>query len=770
MNFNNIERGNDVYDNTLRSSQWVLSSPIIINETDPAHNWASTVASEPWCSGSGIWTDPYIIQNVTIDLQEATGSCISIIHSNVYFQIRNCILLNSGWVIFNSAGIYLDNTNNGQLLSNNCSNHSYNGITLFQSDNNTISGNFASNNQNGIELDYSDYNTITGNAPSSNSYKGIDLRSSDNNTITGNVLNFNRIGVNLDSTVNCSVTGNTMSSCGVSVWCNDYELDEFVSNKIDITNTVNGKSVYYYINRNNLGNGDFINPGQIILVNCTDSFLSNFDITDASYGIQVLFCDNITIYNSDFTNNYLGISVRYSSFINITDNTASNNQAGMNVLGSENCTISGNDANDNSDPVNFWGYGISVSSCENCNISDNTANNNFESGLYVGHSEELDIFGNTFNYNRYGIRTGNIIECEIEGNVINGNVSFADHWDVGIYLFSSYGGVSINNTLKNNLMTYCGLLLGYDVELEYMTSQDIDDTNLVNGKPIYYYTDQTGLISTNFSNAGQIFLINTNNSVIDNLLFSDTTIGIQSFYSNGNTISNCEFKRNKQTSFELRYSDNNEIVGNTFSDTNDNHLWLEYCNGNNITDNSITDDPVMNPHIGIWMSSCNNSYVLRNDVSDCFVGIQVYGEYNIFSGNNLSNNFKDGLYISNSGHNTITNNTLNSNEMGLNLELSDYNDILNNTMNNNREFGLHLIESNYNTVTDNIFRCNGYACWTDEDGTGNTFSNNICEECPTDGNGDGIPGFPFYYIIIIIGIVGLIGIVLVILLRKRAKH
>ncbi|GAH36107.1 unnamed protein product, partial [marine sediment metagenome] len=68
LNLNNTEKINDVYDNTLRSSQWILSSPIIINELEPTQNWASTAASEPWCSGSGIWTDPYIIQNVTIDL------------------------------------------------------------------------------------------------------------------------------------------------------------------------------------------------------------------------------------------------------------------------------------------------------------------------------------------------------------------------------------------------------------------------------------------------------------------------------------------------------------------------------------------------------------------------------------------------------------------------------------------------------------------------------------------------------------------------------
>lgn len=768
LKFNNTEIIDNTYSNALRSSQWVLSSPIIINETEPTQNWASTAASEPWCTGSGILADPYVIQDVTIDLQGAGGKCISIIDSNVYFQIKDSTLINSGWDVYDGAGIYLYNTNNGQLLNNNCSNHEYTGIYLKECDYNEISGNIASNNQMGIDLHYCHYNNITGNAVNSNN-NGISIGLSDNNTISGNVLSFNTNGISLSSTENCTVTGNIMSSCGISVYFSDYELDEFVSNKIDITNTVNGKPVYYYISRNNLGNTDFINPGQIILVNCTDSFLSNFDITYTSSGILVLFCDDITIYNSDFTNNVMGIVVRYSSFVNITDNTVSNNLAGMNLYGGENCTISGNDVNDNTDPIDPWGYGygIRLGDCENCTVSDNTANNNFESGLDVWASGELDIFGNTFNYNRYGIKTSDIVESKIEGNVINGAASYVDNYDAGIVLSSYWDDESANITLKDNLMTNCGLILGSVEKLEHITSHDIDVTNLVNGKPLYFYTNETGLIPTDFSNAGQIFLINSNNSVIDNLLFSNTTIGIGLYYSNGNTISNCEFKHNKQNDFELMYSNNNEIVGNTFSDTNENHLFLLFCNGNNITDNSITDDPVNNPRTGIVLGECNNSYILRNDISDCSAGIEANGEYNTFSGNNLSSNFGNGLFIYGYGHNTITNNTLNNNWHGLSLESSDYNDILNNTMNNNREYGVHLFDSDYNTVSDNILRFNREGCWTDEGGTGNTFSNNICEEWTENGDGDGVTFIPGYNLALIIGVISMIS---AILLRKRYKH
>ena len=176
----------------------------------------------------------------------------------------------------------------------------------------------------------------------------------------------------------------------------------------------------------------------------------------------------------------------------------------------------------------------------------------------------------------------------------------------------------------------------------------------------------------------------------------------------------------------------------------------------------------MNPSPGIILSNCNNSYILRNDISDCLVGIMANGEYNTFSGNNLSSNHDHGLYISYSGHNTITNNTLNNNNWhAMVLEASNNNDILNNTMSDNTGYGVWLIDSNDNTVSDNTFRCNSQGCWWDEGGTGNTIDNNICEDCPEDGNGNGIPEVPGYNLILIIGV---ISIITAILLRKRYKH
>ncbi|MFX0059502.1 MAG: NosD domain-containing protein [Candidatus Hodarchaeota archaeon] len=743
----------------IKSSQYVLTSPIIINQSEPTQTWAYTELNYVWCSGSGTWADPYLIQDVTIDLNDGAGSCITVADSTgIYFRIMDCTLINSGWEIYNSAGIRLENTNNGFLINNTCSSHEYVGIYLYESDNNTISGNLAGYNQQGISLLNSHNNTIINNAIFQNNI-GIHNAISHNNTINGNIANNN--GISISGSENCTLSSNIFTSGGIAV---SGELDELITLNIDISNLANAKAIYYYKNKEMLMNSDFINPGQILLVNCSDSIFTNFDITYTGTGLYLGYCDNITISNGDFNYNDVGISIVTSSFINISDNYAENNDVtGISVYNSENCTCSGNNANDNYDPDGWgYGYGIAFSSCENCTILGNTANNNFYSGLDILYCNEMIISGNTFSNQYYGINGYNIDNSKIDGNIINGRVTL-DLWCIGIY----FAYESFNNTLTNNQMTNCGIKLYEYDDLIYLKSHDIDDTNLANGKPIYYYVDQDGLIAADFNNAGQILLINTNNSVMDNLQISNTSVGIWVLKSNGNTISNSDLKHNKEEAIFMLNSNDNIITGNTINDNGETALILRECTNNNITDNSITDDPVNNPRTGISIQECNNFNILRNDISGCYNGLEIFGDYNTVSFNNISNNQDNGIWLSDAIYNTFSNNIINNNSWnGLYLEVSDNNDILNNTISYNKAYGLYLSTSDSNTVEGNTFYCNRDGCWQD-DGSGNTFYNNSCEDCPEDENGGPeFPGIPGYNLILIIG---LISVFTAILMKRRKK-
>jgi len=195
------------------------------------NNWTAA-KSVGICTGSGTYSDPYIIEDLEID-GGGTGSCISIVDSDVYFKIQNCTLFNSGANMPNS-GITLINVNNSQLINNNCSSN-WSGIFLYSSDNNTVVGNTANNNHLGIFL-YSDSgnNYISGNNASYN-MNGIDLSYSNSNTITGNTANNNERGLDIYNSYYNTITGNTVNNNNYGVYHLDYSID----NTLYLNNFIN---------------------------------------------------------------------------------------------------------------------------------------------------------------------------------------------------------------------------------------------------------------------------------------------------------------------------------------------------------------------------------------------------------------------------------------------------------------------------------------------------------------------------------------------------
>ena len=155
-------------------------------------NWTDTNSIYDWCSGSGTWSDPYIIENVSID-GGGSGSCILIENSNDYFIIRNCTIYNSG-TSGNDAGISLVNLSYGSLIKNNCS-FNNNGIFLNNAvENTTISQNIISNNSLVGIFFTQDYLTppVQNNLIYNNTFIGNNFNALDNGT--NNVWNTTEMG------------------------------------------------------------------------------------------------------------------------------------------------------------------------------------------------------------------------------------------------------------------------------------------------------------------------------------------------------------------------------------------------------------------------------------------------------------------------------------------------------------------------------------------------------------------------------------------------
>ena len=241
----------------------ILSGKIHID-----NNWTAAKAAGI-CTGSGSYSDPYVIQNLEID-GEGSGSCILIENSDVYFKIEDCTLYNSE--DHPNAGILLNNTDNGFLIYNNISNNNGYGIYVYSSSNNEISGNNANNNGGGISLSYSDNNTILGNI-CENNWNGVTLGHSNNNLISENTVNNNdNVGIGYYISYNNIISGNIIyynNKWGISLWSSQH--NNITGN---IVNHSGDLGIYVHLSLlNNIYLNCFINN----TINAYDDRLNNWD-------------------------------------------------------------------------------------------------------------------------------------------------------------------------------------------------------------------------------------------------------------------------------------------------------------------------------------------------------------------------------------------------------------------------------------------------------------------------------------------------------------
>jgi len=249
-----------------------------------AHNW-TWAEKQSWCSGSGTWNDPYIIENLEINgFGIVNGKGIDIVQSDVSFIIQDCLIYNS------DTGIYLQDVNNARLINNNCSNLNL-GMDIDTCDNNTISGNTVNGNTDeGIYLYECNNNTISGNTANYNGDSGICLDYANNNTLSGNTANDNGdSGIYIEEGSNNTISGNSVNNNGDS-------------------------GIYlYYLCSNNIISGNTANDNGysgIYLDECYNNTISGNTVNDNNLGIYLsYYCVYNDIIDNIFYNNTLGISI-----------------------------------------------------------------------------------------------------------------------------------------------------------------------------------------------------------------------------------------------------------------------------------------------------------------------------------------------------------------------------------------------------------------------------------------------------------------------------
>jgi parallel beta-helix repeat protein len=532
-------------------------------------------------------------------------------------------------------GIYLMGSNNNRITDNDASNNDYNGIDLSSSNNNEIRNNVANSNSHGIEIrTSSDNNTITNNIASNNTHYGIRLSSSSSNTLTDNTASNNSYGIytysSSDNTlVNNTASNNTYEGIHLSysssntlknnkMCANRYNFrvssDGFSDyiHSIDTSNTVDGKKVYYWVNQQNRQIPN--DAGFVGIINSTNITMSDLTLTNNRQGVLFAYTKDSLIEKVNASNNYAGICLSYSSNNTLVNNTASNNSYGIDMDYSSNNTLVNNTASNN------W-HGICMDSSSDNTLVNNTASSNAEDGIHLDSGSNNTLVNNTASNNSIGI-----------------------HLDI-----------SRSNTLKNNTMWGNSYNIGFSAYRFSHYLHNIDTSNTVDGKKVYYWINQQNRQVPN--DAGFVGIINSTNITVRDLILSSNRQGVFFAYTNDSKIE--------------KVNASNNYGG----------ICLSCSSNNTLTDNTAS----------------NNSY-----------GIEMHSSSSNILTNNTANSNSHGIEMHSSSSNTLTNNTANSNFWGIAMYSSSDNTLVNNTASSNNRDGIEMCYSSNNTLKNNTMWENQY--------------------------------------------------------------
>jgi len=195
-------------------------------------------------------------------------------------------------------------------------------------------------------------------------------------------------------------------------------------------------------------------------------------------------------------------------------------------------------------------------------------------GIYIQNSVNSSIRENIFTKNNRGIFITGCTNIMVANNIVTN--------DLGT---SIYIGNSVNVTLRNNELIDNAYNLGVAGKSISQFAHDIDVSNTINGKPIYYFVNQSNKIVP--ANAGYVGAINCVNITVKDLTLSNNRQGILFAYTKNSIIQNATVTNNIG-GILLFYSSNNSIFNNTVTSTRDFGISLSsYSNNNTVSNNLI---------------------------------------------------------------------------------------------------------------------------------------------------------------------------------------
>jgi len=232
-----------IFGDLKTSGYWELTEVISIDDNAEgvgAQNWTWAVGQD-WASGAGTSEDPYLIENVSITVDDANPG-LTIANTSAYFKINNVTITNAN---AEGHGLYIIDSGNGTIINSDFLSNGATGLYLDNVVSTTITSVNSSLNTQGLYMANCTSNVITSSYFSNNTGDGINVIDSDLNNFTIEASGNGGDGMNLVDSDNCTIIDSQFISnteTGLSLYEDDGDtLDNTIYDNYFEDNALNAE-------------------------------------------------------------------------------------------------------------------------------------------------------------------------------------------------------------------------------------------------------------------------------------------------------------------------------------------------------------------------------------------------------------------------------------------------------------------------------------------------------------------------------------------------
>jgi parallel beta-helix repeat protein len=259
------------------------------------------------------------------------------------------------------------------------------------------------------------------------------------------------------------------------------------------------------------------------------------------------------------------------------------------------------------------GYGFDLTSRSNVTITNCTIAN-FLIGIHVYLSMDIFVINNNITLNvGFGLQVissnrSSVIDNEFTTNTKAISLIRSPESNLsGNLIADNYAGISLTSstvTMKNN--TIIGNRYNFAVEADQISHlmNDIDTSNTINGKPIYYWTNKHDMEIP--PDAGYVAIINSTNITVKDLTLTNNNEGVLLCFTSNSIIQNVT-SLNNLYGFPMFWASNNTIT-KCKMEMGDYGFWLM-----NSANNSIVVNKIINNYCGVQLIRSSGNRILHND-------------------------------------------------------------------------------------------------------------------------------------------------------------